>query len=472
MAPTRPILGSALLLLAGCTWTPLDEAVTQDALVAHLAALQQIADDDGGNRAAFTAGYADSVAYVAGQLQAAGYDVQIEPFTVELPTIRDAALSQVAPQSVDYAYEPAQGKGFSVWLGSPAIDLVAPVVAVDLVLPPGDSPDTSTSGCEASDYDGFPAGAIALVQRGTCPFGTKEQVAAGAGAAAVLLFNEGQPGRTARIDGTFMLTDPPAIPFFSLDYRTGAALAPAAEAGTLRMHLVADVTVAQVTDDNVVADTPIGDPERTVLVGAHLDSDPAGPGINDNGSGVALVLELARQVAQTGFRPRNRIRFAFWGAGELGFAGSGLYVQAHGIGEWAAFNYDTVASPNGIPFVYSGGVYGYTAPTGADMVERAVDEWYRYHGLPFGLIGANRSSDSWWWATGGVPTGGIYTGGPELLPPQMAAATRGDAGQPMDACYQQACDVLDHVDQRQLLHSAQAAGYALKKMARWGGPLQ
>jgi hypothetical protein len=81
-------------------------------------------------------------------------------------------------------------------------DVTAQLFAVDLVLPPGPVPSSDTSGCEAADFAGFPAGSIALMQRGTCTFAQKVLNAEAAGAAGVLIFNEGQPGRTDVLAGT------------------------------------------------------------------------------------------------------------------------------------------------------------------------------------------------------------------------------------------------------------------------------
>ncbi len=80
------------------------------------------------------------------------------------------------------------------------------------------------------------------------------------------------------------------------------------------------------TTYNVLAETPTGDPNNVVVVGAHLDSVPRGPGINDNGSGSAGVLEIAEAVAGRDIEPRNKLRFAFWGAEEFGLLGSRHYV--------------------------------------------------------------------------------------------------------------------------------------------------
>ena len=57
------------------------------------------------------------------------------------------------------------------------------------------------------------------------------------------------------------------------------------------------------------------------MAGAHLDSVPEGPGINDNGSGVAAVLETALQLGSSP-QVHNAVRFGFWGAEELGLVGS------------------------------------------------------------------------------------------------------------------------------------------------------
>ena len=112
------------------------------------------------------------------------------------------------------------------------------------------------------------------------------------------------------------------------------------------------------TTYNVLADSPTGDPSRTVVVGAHLDSVPRGPGINDNGSGSAGILEIAEQMAARDIAPRNRVRFAFWGAEEFGLLGSEHYVaglsQAEKDQIELNLNFDMVGSPNYVRFVYDG----------------------------------------------------------------------------------------------------------------------
>jgi aminopeptidase Y len=98
------------------------------------------------------------------------------------------------------------------------------LLPVDLVLPPTPAP-SSTSGCEASDFAGFVAGSIALIQRGTCTFNLKALNAMAAGAAGVIIFNEGQPGRTDA--GVFLLGDGVTIPVLFASFAVGNELAQA-----------------------------------------------------------------------------------------------------------------------------------------------------------------------------------------------------------------------------------------------------
>src|SRR3712207_4336636 len=94
----------------------------------------------------------------------------------------------------------------------------------------------------------------------------------------------------------------------------GAELYNAVQQGTVNVTMVVDATTTEVTQHNLTADTEAGDPERTIVVGAHLDSVEEGPGVNDNGSGSGTLIEMAEEIAKLEAKPRNRIRFAWWGA--------------------------------------------------------------------------------------------------------------------------------------------------------------
>ena len=181
-------------------------------------------------------------------------------------------------------------------------------------------PDSPSSGCERSQFAGFPRGAVALLRRGTCFMFLKARNAKAAGAAAVLIANEGGPGRTAPILGT-LVRPGIGIPVLGISSALGSELARSAQAGAVRVRIALTVVTRRARSVNVIADLP-GRRGGAVLLGAHLDSVANGPGINDNGSGSALVLEIARQARRLGVRPASGLRFAFWGAEELGLVGS------------------------------------------------------------------------------------------------------------------------------------------------------
>ncbi|XTR52797.1 M20/M25/M40 family metallo-hydrolase [Pseudarthrobacter sp. So.54] len=148
----------------------------------------------------------------------------------------------------------------------------------------------------------------------------------------------------------------------------------------------------QVESFNIIADTG-GSAEHTVVVGGHLDSVREGPGINDNGSGVAAILEIARWMKETGFTPANRIRFAFWGGEEDGLYGSEHYVDELSSAEkgqtMANLNVDMMASPNGVRSVHDGdgSEFGDAGPAGSKQIEEVFLGFFQANSLPHGEHG-------------------------------------------------------------------------------------
>jgi Zn-dependent M28 family amino/carboxypeptidase len=203
-------------------------------------------------------------------------------------------------------------------------DVEATVQATnDIVIPPGPEPSTSNSGCETDDFTGFVPGNIALIQRGTCFFIDKVLNAQAAGASAVIIFNEGQPGRTDGSGGT--LGEPVNIPVIFTTFAIGEDFYNSIQGGHTVTARVAVTALSEVrTTENVIGETRFGSNNHVVVVGAHLDSVLAGPGINDNGSGTATILDIAQK--HWALFPRNKIRFAFWGAEESGLLGSEHYA--------------------------------------------------------------------------------------------------------------------------------------------------
>jgi len=202
---------------------------------------------------------------------------------------------------------------------------------------------------------------------------------------------------------------------------------------------------------NILADTGSGSGSVLVL-GAHLDSVEEGPGLNDNGSGVAAVLEVALRLAEEGAVPRERIRFAFWGGEEDGMRGSEYYVEQLSRAEAAAhvayLNVDVVGSPNAVAFVYDGdGSDSEEAgPEGSGAVEQVLLDILRAQGvqaLPFGFI---EDSDYDAFVKGGIPAGGLFTGDGGTKSEAEARTFGGQAGEQYDQCYHQACDTIGNVD--------------------------
>lgn len=445
----------------GTDTTALRDAVTAEGILEHLDALQAVADANGGNRAAGTPGYEATAEYIEEQLRAAGYDPVRQYFEYEQYVESAAGLEQVAPTPTVYA----DGTDFDIMEFSGSGDVTAAVTVVDINLE-GDR--ASTSGCEAADFAAFPAGNIALMQRGTCSFRQKVDNAAAAGASAAIVFNQGNdvPGDD-RFGLLFGTLNPPAefaaIPAAGTTFDLGVEFA---MTEGLVLRVLAEASLGTVETFNVLADTT-GRTDRTVVVGAHLDSVPEGPGINDNGSGTAAVLETAIQIAESGDDPRNRIRFAFWGGEEDGLIGSSYYVSQltkREIKDHALnLNFDMLGSTNYVRFVYDGDgdAFGTAGPNGSSRIEAVFLEYFASQGLATEPTAFDGRSDYFAFINNGIPAGGLFTGAEGIKSAEQAAIYGGTAGAPYDPCYHQACDTIDNVDTTVLEQMADAVAHAV-----------
>jgi Zn-dependent M28 family amino/carboxypeptidase len=440
--------------------------VTSAGLREHLAALQRIADRHGGNRLAGTAGYDASARYVAARMRAAGYRVRFQGFSFPLVVDRSPPVLRPVGGSA-WSFRANRDYGTLLYSGSGRVQ--APVVAVDLLVP-SPAPNSSTSGCEAADFASFPRGAVALLQRGTCFFRQKLDNAVAAGASAIVVMNEGTAGRRALFQAT--LTAPQAsIPALATSAAVGDALRNGRLSGPTGVTVTvgANMLAAERRARNVIAESRTGNSANLVVAGAHLDSVDRGPGLNDNGSGSALVLEVAEALA--GSRPANRLRFVWWGAEELGLLGSRHYVaqlsEAERRRHALYLNFDMVGSTNFVPFVYdavSGG--GAQSPPGSAAIERAFTRYFTARGLRYRLASLGGASDHAPFARAGIPVGGLFTGADERKTPAQSAAFGGEAGAPYDACYHQACDRLANVDVAEATVLARAAAAVVARFGR------
>ncbi|HTK67453.1 MAG TPA: M20/M25/M40 family metallo-hydrolase [Pseudonocardia sp.] len=439
--------------------TALRAAMSIESIRDHLVALNSIARDNGGTRAVGTPGFQASVEYVRERLTADGYQVRVQSY--EVPYFKEIAPPSLS--SGGRAFVPETDIRTMSFSGSG--DVNAAVQPVDLSLPP-DLNSTSTSGCEPSDFASFSRGAIALLQRGTCPFEQKATNARNAGAVAVLIMNEGQPDRRNLLSGS-LVHPGVGIPVLGLTYAAGATLARQPD---LPARVATTVTSELRKTSNVIADGIGGGSDRVVMVGAHLDSVPDGPGINDDGSGVAVVLQLADALARQPIVPRNRIRFAFWGAEELGMLGSQHYVSgltSEQIADISVYlNFDMLASPNYVRFVLDGdgSSIGDPGPPGSAAVERTFTEYLTSQGLPFEAGELSGRSDYAPFAAAGVPVGGLFSGADEIKTQDQSLRYGGTAGKPLDGCYHQACDTLDNISDDVLSQFGAAAADATLRL--------
>ncbi|MCK2220104.1 M28 family metallopeptidase [Actinomadura sp. ATCC 31491] len=417
----------------------------------HLKAFQAIADANGGTRVSSSPGFDASRDYVARKLRAAGYQVTIQPFEFTFDGYRTPPVLKRTGPAPEKTYTYGFFQDYVAMADSPSGSASGTIQPVDLVLPPGAAANTSTSGCEASDFAGFVPGNVALMQRGTCNFRVKVDNAIAAGAKAAIVFNEGQEGRT-EVDLNPTLSGPGVtIPAFFTRFSVGQELA--AAAGTT-VQLNWDPVVEQRTTYNVIAQTRKGDPDHVVMLGAHLDSVQEGPGINDNGSGSAGILEVALQFART--KPKNAVRFAFWGAEEFGLLGSEHYVASLTEEERAKIalylNFDMIASPNYTFGIYDGDgdAFGTAGPAGSDVIEEDFEKFFAGRGLPHTATAFTGRSDYGPFIAVGIPSGGLFTGAEVLKTEEEAAIFGGTAGIPLDPCYHSVCDTIANIDDKAL----------------------
>jgi Zn-dependent M28 family amino/carboxypeptidase len=429
--------------------TQLRDKVTVEAMTAHLAKLQDIADAHGGTRATGTAGYDASVDYVVEVLRGRGFDVETPEFEVRVFQHGDPALS------VGGATVKAGVLKYSA--GTPEYGVSGPLVA---------APAEETPGCAPADYAGLSVkGAVVLVDRGGCPFSEKQAIAAKLGAVAMVVANNADDENLAATLGENTNV---AIPVISVSKSDGARLR--AKPGPAEVKLEA-ATVA-ITTRNVIAQTKTGSPRNVVMVGGHLDSVEEGAGMNDNGTGVSAVLETAVQL---GSEPAvtNAVRFAFWGAEEVGIVGSRKYVSeldAEQLKDIALYlNFDMIGSPNPGYFTHDG---NQSTPLGRDEapplipegtagIERTLVDYLASSGKVAQDAPFDNRSDYTWFTLAGIPAGGLFSGAEEDKSPQQAQLWGGTANAPFDPDYHKDTDTLDRVSREALDINGGGVAYAV-----------
>jgi Zn-dependent M28 family amino/carboxypeptidase len=435
--PTASVVPSVARAAEG-----LRAAFGADQMAPDLAALFDIAEANDGTRAAGTPGYDASADYVAQRLEEAGWDVERQEFSFAFFADPGTSTLEIEGDDATWTVE----RDYRPLIYSTAGDVTAPMVVVE-------------GGCDSDDFADFPEDAIALTTRGGCFRRQQVQNAQRAGAAAI--FTATQQERDHVLRPTLLDPDGIEIPALGVSRDLTAALIEAAERDA-EVTLHVNVSTEERTATNVIGSSAGTDDGPTLMLGAHLDSVIDGPGINDNGSGVSLVLELARAIGE---RPhRSPIRVGFWAGEELGTLGSIHYVESLSPDEQddvaIYLNFDMVGSPNAGRWVYSTD----QSPIGRSTTQRFLD-WFDEAGLSAEPLDLGGGSDHASFARAGIPTGGLFTGANERLTDEQASAFGGNAGAPADPCYHLPCDTDASINTSVLDEMADAAATVVAELA-------
>ena len=420
----------------------------------HLRALDKIGKKNNGNRAFGTTGYAQSSEYVLSQITTKrdkDFKIWTQNFNHTYEETRKISVTGPDGEDVEVLSlmynnaTPLPGGVTGEVVAVPVDDAVGEWIYV-----PGDLSDAislilaSGSGCLAEQWSGLNVtGKLALVKRGTCSISEKLKIAKQLGALGVILFHNTNSTPNAATLGAENIGVLAPVGLVTLSVGE-AWLARIAANETLTATLLVDSIFETRSTWNVFAETLQGDSKNVIMLGAHLDSVQAGPGINDDGSGVTAQIEIIKALRN--FRGiKNKIRFAFWGAEEPGLVGSLFYTEnltpaeANKIRYY--YNYDMIGSP--VP------VYGIYSNANSGIGAQLLLDYLVAKGKPAYLGSFGTGSDYVGFLELGIPSSGIHTGG----------------GVPADPCYHLACDTFDNISWEALELNTKAAARAAATLA-------
>lgn len=432
----------------GVDSTDLCTLVSAENIMATLSELDSI-----GSRLPGTAEFDLAAEYVAKTLLDSGYNVVKQPFSYQFwEESADPVFNQFSPVYTEYPAYEVNGFATMEYSGSGTVE--ASVVKAEVF------------GCNAEDFDSADfSDKIALIERGECTFFQKAANAEAAGAAAVVVYND--EARQEAFLGT-LGGEGVTIPVVGTAYSVGMELQ--AE-GEVAAFISVDATVTTVETYNLIAETQGGRDDRVVVVGAHLDGVAGTPALNDNGSGTATILEIAKQIRALGVEPVNKIRFAFWTAEESGLIGSTYYVENlsdRGLKDIALnLNFDMLASPNYVRYVYDGdgSATEFAGPNGSANIEAVFADYFDSQGLPFEATAFDGRSDYGPFIEAGIPAGGLFTGADEIKTEEQAAIYGGTAGAMLDANYHTPEDNYGNLNDVVLEEMADAAAHTVLTFA-------
>ncbi|CAM4832875.1 unnamed protein product [Rotaria magnacalcarata] len=469
----------------------LGDSIRIEELMDHLKEFQRIATANNGNRAVSTLGFNQTLDYIRDTLAInTDFVVSNKYFPIRQFGLNSDPILTSSINGVDKTYIYSKNLATADFYHidfSTAVDFSAfvPLTAIPNV------------GCSDSDWKNAnppPNGSVAIVKRGICAFPDKGALAAKYNVTALLIYNDGaSPDRVSPI--AIALGQESFLPALFLSFPVGQELANAAlnisnNAGVRLTINVKELPLSPV--GNICADTPTGDANQTIIIGSHSDSVPAGPGINDNGSGSAANLGLAVALARlfktsTYAKYKYRVRFCWWGAEEVGLLGSDDHVKQAKIstvvGERLSdylvnLNYDMLGSPNYIFGIYDGKTANSDTPVtalpGSNKMTALYRQWFDEQNLPWNYTDFSGRSDYGPFLAEGIVAGGLFSGadGTKTLDERnyydqmLGQGMGGIAGAIHDPCYHQACDSIQNINVFAYEKMVQAAAYVLEQLAR------
>ncbi|KAF8984074.1 Leucyl aminopeptidase yscIV [Entomortierella lignicola] len=448
--------------------SPLSDQLVTPAIFGHLEELYAIALKHNNSRSV-TNGYLASAEYVQDQLRrkAADYcDISTQEFKV--PVWSELEVPELSSTGIghDDTIRYKNGVDFqSLRYGGPSTTLLKQSIQ-----------GVSNYGCSAKDHKKVKGKIAVIGEGGPCELWEAAYLADQAGATGVLFYNN--PNRKALLYSRIRLSawkegDPLiSIPVLSITNSFGATLLQNQDSVQLYLKTVNSLTVESTI--NVLCTTKGGNEDDTIVLGAHLDSVPEGPGMVDNGSGATSLLEIALVLAKAEYKLKNKVVFGWWGAEEIGLLGSRHYVRelakdAKKKSKVAMnLNFDMLASPNYVPYVHD----GKTAPKDLVLPSTKIDnlliEYFKFEDEDYEYTDMTGGSDFLPFLLEGIPSGGLLTGAGEKKTMEQRTRFGGFANAPLDPCYHQSCDTPENVSKEALTLMSQAALFAITKLIAAG----
>ncbi|CAF3227333.1 unnamed protein product [Rotaria socialis] len=456
-------------------------------LMYHLNELQRIANDASNTRAIGTRGFSETVNYIYNYLavNAPNLNVVRQPFLVKNFTVKGNPILILSSGGSNRTFTYSTNLARSDFTYA---NYSAPIALTEFNLTV-----VPNYGCDPADWQNVAGQAALVVLGGICTFAEKCELANKYNASALLYYNHGLT--TASLAPVIArLRQVNTLPAVCLSYAAGQELVRAANMTSASIWLQIEIeNYPPFMIENVCANTKEGNINETIVIGGHSDSVPAGPGINDNGSGAMAILVLATNLArlyQSGnyIKYKYRVRFCWWAAEEIGLVGAIYHAQqaqnssaiiGNRLQDYLInLNYDMLGSPNYMLGVYNGSSAKPGTPpsarNGSIRISETFSSWFDRNNLPWDYTDFSGRSDYGPFLAAGIVAGGLFSGADETKTPEQRARYEeklglgqgGLAGAILDPCYHKACDTTDNINQLGYEKMVQAAAYMLEYLGR------